>query len=96
MLKTFDSEERFSEVTHDLAQYVLSRDENLCGLCGGGGHQIHHIKFRSQQGGHYANNLILLCRKCHAKVHRSAKKVYEVALHRIVLMRDRRFRSRIV
>ena len=61
----FDPDKRFDEVTEELWQYVNTRDNGICQICALKGIQLHHIKYRSQGGKNYANNLILLCLLCH-------------------------------
>lgn len=73
MLYEFDPDRCYKTVESELAEYVIERDNRLCVLCGRDGQQIHHIIMKSQHhdGGtpNYANNLALLCRKCHDKQH---------------------------
>lgn len=57
---------------------VLARDRHCC-QTPGCGHtrflEIHHIRPRSQGGGHRAENLITLCAACHRRVHRQQGRV---------------------
>lgn len=48
---------------------VRQRDGGKCRGCGALGYQIHHIKFRSQGGGHELTNLVLVCDRCHNRAH---------------------------
>lgn len=49
-------------------QEVGVRDNSQCRRCGMRGHEIHHRK-RRREGGHGLENLVLLCRPCHAWAH---------------------------
>lgn len=54
--------------------YVLSRDNYTCQHCKGKSKdsklEVHHIIFRSQGGSDEENNLIVLCKTCHDKLHK--------------------------
>lgn len=57
---------------------VLDRDSEQCQSCGTGGEnrlQLHHIEFRSQGGGHDADNLVTLCFRCHRLVHEAVLEI---------------------
>lgn len=48
---------------------VLARDK-CCTLCGATeGLEVHHIKYRSKGGTDDMDNLVTLCKSCHAKQH---------------------------
>lgn len=52
------------------ATAVRERDKGLCRVCGRAiGVQVHHIRYRSQGGGHETSNLVCLCLLCHHGVH---------------------------
>jgi hypothetical protein len=57
----------------NIKSYVRHRDNYKCQICkkfiGNIKNEVHHIKYRSQGGSDRPDNLILLCSKCHAKVH---------------------------
>lgn len=53
----------------ELYMFVVERDEGLCVKCGAPGVDIHHKVFRSQGGSDTADNMELLCRRCHDIVH---------------------------
>jgi hypothetical protein len=58
---------------------ILQRDNYACRHCGATSNlHIHHIKLRSEGGTNDPNNLITLCRKCHAEQH--SGKPYALAL----------------
>jgi len=45
-------------------------DMFICENCGRNGRvHFHHIKFRSDGGGHEAENIMVLCEICHLKAH---------------------------
>ncbi len=55
-----------------LRQQVLRRDSWRCQSCGAMSNlEIHHQQFRSRSGEDSELNLITLCARCHAGVHRS-------------------------
>ena len=60
-------------------EYLLARENGKCQLCGkeyggnGNGWQIHHIIPRNKGGTDRPDNLALLHRKCHEKIHRNPK-----------------------
>jgi hypothetical protein len=59
------------EVPEVVLQHVHARDQHACRTCRGPiGLHVHHIKPRAAGGSHAASNLILVCRTCHASVHR--------------------------
>lgn len=51
-------------------QKIYERDEGLCRNCGSIGEEIHHVKYRSQNGRGVYTNGLTLCSYCHRKVHR--------------------------
>ena len=56
-----------------LCHQVLARDNWTCQVCGSRNNlQVHHQQLRSQQGSDEEFNLITLCAKCHAALHRAA------------------------
>jgi 5-methylcytosine-specific restriction endonuclease McrA len=97
-LKDLDPKKEYAEVTEELYVYVVTRDNYLCQMCGKIGHDVHHIIFRSQQGKHKANNLILLCNECHTGnfgVHGLTKEVEQQLLKRVE-RNENRFRQRMI
>ena len=53
-----------------LRQEVLLRDAWRCQSCGAMSNlEVHHREFRSHSGDDSEDNLITLCRACHARVH---------------------------
>ncbi len=63
------AEER-TKTWRNVSRAVKMRDRYICRCCGS--HRqvdAHHLKFRSQGGGHTLENLLLLCRVCHAEIH---------------------------
>ena len=59
------------ELDEDVRQQVLRRDHHRCRNCDG--HmdiEVHHIVFRSRGGSNAPDNLVSLCKTCHALIHR--------------------------
>lgn len=54
---------------YSLRLEVLERDKNSCLYCGESGNCIHHIDY--DKNNLNFNNLITLCRKCHAKTNKN-------------------------
>ena len=63
---------RLDPVSYEtLRQQVLRRDGWRCQSCGAmASLEVHHKEFRSQGGDDSEENLITLCRQCHADIHR--------------------------
>lgn len=60
------------EPLRKLVAAVYDRDGHCCILCGAWvqeGEKPHHVIFKSHGGGDTLDNLVLLCYKCHQKVH---------------------------
>jgi len=64
---------RLGPVSYEkLRQQILCRDRWRCQACGAMSNlEVHHEQFRSQSGDDSELNLITLCRRCHARVHRT-------------------------
>ena len=59
-----------SEDYRQLHLQVLQRDGWRCQVCGRmNGLEVHHIRFRSQNGDDSEENLITLCSECHRQMH---------------------------
>jgi 5-methylcytosine-specific restriction endonuclease McrA len=55
---------------HAMRKAVLSRDKRTCRACGLRDYiDVHHKKLRSAGGENTTDNLLCLCRYCHALVH---------------------------
>lgn len=93
--KNFDPDECFEEVTEELWQYVYNRDNGICQVSGGEGHETHHIKYRSAGGKNCANNLILLSMKSHWVEH-NVEPLNERCYIKQVKKNEKRFRARLV
>jgi len=66
-------------VKNYLKAYGLGeQDVILCEKCKGVAVDIHHIQYKSQGGADNVDNLIALCRKCHADIHLAKKKNFKV------------------
>lgn len=57
---------KFSDKT---IEDILERDNGLCVICHKVAVDIHHIKFKSQNGRGVFTNGVSLCRDCHALAH---------------------------
>jgi 5-methylcytosine-specific restriction endonuclease McrA len=58
------------ELYDKLGNNVLRRDGRRCQSCGGmSSVEVHHKRFRSHSGDDSEQNLITLCKLCHARVH---------------------------
>jgi 5-methylcytosine-specific restriction endonuclease McrA len=61
------------EPYQSLRKQVLRRDGWRCQSCGAMCNlEVHHKTFRSHQGEDSAQNLITLCKRCHARQHLNA------------------------
>ena len=61
---------RAHRASKEIIERIKARDSFRCTLCGKGEHlEVHHIKYRSEGGDDSDNNLITLCRRCHALQH---------------------------
>ena len=59
-----------------LRRQILARDGWRCQICGSRSNlQVHHQRFRSQQGADEEANLITLCAGCHEKLHIARNKL---------------------
>jgi len=60
-------DDRYPENWENIRNYILSRDKNQCRICGKlDDLHVHHVKPISKGGSHTAQNLITLCKDCHA------------------------------
>jgi 5-methylcytosine-specific restriction endonuclease McrA len=65
----------FLDETNDLRRAALQRDRWRCQQCGATTNlEVHHQQFRSHSGADELDNLITLCRNCHAKIHTGGEK----------------------
>lgn len=57
------------------SEYVLSRDKHTCQLCEKrqGKLEVHHVVWKQEGGQDVPENLVTLCEKCHAQVHKNQK-----------------------
>jgi 5-methylcytosine-specific restriction endonuclease McrA len=56
------------DIPPKVREAVKERDK-WCVRCGRPGVHLHHIQYRSQQGKHTVDNLVLLCVECHHFAH---------------------------
>jgi len=64
-LSTLNPNKEYLEITKELRNYVLTRDNDLCQMCGMQGDHTHHVIYKSLGGKNSANNLITLCETHH-------------------------------
>lgn len=57
---TFDNQTRIN---------IYIRDNGKCRQCGSLGEEVHHIRFKSQQGRGVYTNGLTVCSSCHRKIH---------------------------
>ena len=71
----------------NIKSYVLFRDNYTCQHCKGKSKDsklhVHHIIFRSNNGSDNADNLIVLCKSCHDKLHKGEIKLNTKGLKKI-------------
>lgn len=62
---------RYEGLNRGLVTIVRARDGHRCRWCGvtNAGYDPHHIRYRRGDSDDVADNLILLCRRCHNFVH---------------------------
>jgi len=97
-LESIDPKEEYESVTEELYNYIITRDDSLCQMCGKIGSDLHHIDYKSSMGKNKANNLILLCKDCHTGnngVHGVNKNVKLLLLKR-VKNNEKRLRDRML
>jgi 5-methylcytosine-specific restriction endonuclease McrA len=55
-------------------RYIRQRDGEQCRYCGTSATlHVHHVRYRSEGGGHEEENLLTLCLRCHDRVHSNKK-----------------------
>jgi hypothetical protein len=59
-----------AEFSKETRQEIVERYDGRCGHCGGEGHHIHHVYGKGRGGRGTPSNGILLCFKCHERIHR--------------------------
>lgn len=60
-----------AKVVQSVRAAVVARDGGGCRLCHRRGTDAHHLTKRSQGGKWTTDNIVLLCRECHALIHRT-------------------------
>lgn len=84
LLKPKKKKKKKVRISEEVYNKVLERDNHRCRLCYSTWWlQIHHIIYRSQGGKHIEENLMMLCKSCHDKVH-SSKKTWQVKLKQMI------------
>ncbi len=58
-----------SEKWDRLKQLALERANHICELCGATYKAIHHVKYPKKYKNDHIDNLLVVCGKCHAKLH---------------------------
>ena len=70
----------------NIADYVRNRDSYKCRLCKKNvatvPNEVHHIVWSSKGGADSPDNLILLCKGCHEKIHKGNTKCPKVGKHK--------------
>nr|DAV53539.1 MAG TPA: NinG recombination protein [Caudoviricetes sp.] len=76
------------DIPNSVRRIIYERDKH-CRICGAYQNlHIHHIIYRSQwRNGHQPFNLILLCERCHRKVHADKNK-WQLELLRRAMVKD--------
>lgn len=74
---------RYNREFQKMRRVVYERDGGMCVLCGAIASDVHHIIFRSQMGTNDADNLVCLCRECHAMAHGVKAKEVRAELQKI-------------
>ncbi len=59
---------------HDVREAVMARSHAMCEVrwspfCHGWAEQLHHVVRRSQGGTNTAENVLVVCSPCHARIH---------------------------
>lgn len=66
---------------------IRARDVS-CRWCGRSGQEVHHIRYRSEEGGSdESSNLVFLCQGCHMRAH-SSKAAFQPLLLAYVWLRE--------
>lgn len=70
-IKKWEYQNGSQEGFYNVKAYVLHRDGYQCQMCKtkNGKLHVHHIVFRSKGGTNSPDNLIVLCKSCHEKLH---------------------------
>lgn len=74
-----------NEFSKEVRERVMEEENGLCQMCGDTATQLHHVRFRSQQGRGVYTNAMALCNGCHVLIHRDNElkehwqKLYEIA-----------------
>ena len=53
---------------------AMWKQQFICTMCGRSADEVHHIIPRSKGGRNTSDNLTILCRECHEKIHKKKKK----------------------
>lgn len=81
MAREFAKEFYQSKEWKNLRNYIFKRDKGLCQKCGEPGKIVHHKVYLTPNNIHDPNialnedNLVLLCKDCHEKVHNPSRRV---------------------
>ncbi len=77
-----DHQAEEDEITQDLRNAVFFRDGWQCQYCGTENLDVlavHHVVFRSQGGVHQIDNLVTLCNRHHAAIHKRRLHITRIA-----------------
>ncbi|MCL6884717.1 HNH endonuclease [Clostridioides difficile] len=86
MAREFSQSFYNSKAWKDCRQVIVKKYLGLCAECGKLGEEVHHIKHLTPSNINDADialgeeNLILLCKDCHSKKHKSKKEITRAGL----------------
>ena len=95
-MKDIDPNEIQDEIDDELYNYVVTRDNGICQVCGAPGVEVHHVKYKSLGGKNKANNLILLCWLDHKVMEHGKKPKSKEFYFERIKINERRLRKNLV
>lgn len=96
MISKINPNEEYGDVTEELWNYIYERDGGLCQNCGKCGSEAHHIIYRSLGGKNSANNLTLLCLRCHGREHGEGRTRSVEYYQKRVMVNEEKLRKRLI